>query len=390
MARFLVCTALAASLISAPATVYAQSAEQFRADAQSIDRLISENYAYLDRFADGQVPTSERLRAEAEAVRDNATLLRYAERRLASLTDHHAITGSSFSDSYALVPSYSDLWIERVGETYLVTSVRENSPAAQAGITIGDAIVQIDSKPVAQAVTDYWSDMGLDQPVDGHGYAARVLAAGRRDRPRVLTVQNGRDAPRILTLPNLYAARRLERGPVSVERNEDGLTIRINDSLGDEATIAAFDAAMQQARSGETITLDLQDTPSGGNTVIARAIMGWFVSEPRDYQIHRLISEERRTSIPRQWKEQVLPRQGRFHSGPVRVQVGRWTGSMGEGLAVGLHALGAEVNGCPMAGLLGAIYDYRLEHSGLTIKLPAERLLSTTYVPREDFNCRVS
>ena len=390
MARFLVCTALAASLISTPAAVLAQSADPFREDALSIDQIISDNYAYLDRFADGQIPTSETLKAEAQAVRDSASLSRYAERRLASLTDHHAITGSSFSDSYALIPSYSDLWIERVGDKYLVTAVREDSPADQSGIGVGDAILQIDSQPVAQAVSNFWSDMGLEMPVDGHGYAARVLAAGRRDRPRVISVQSGGDAPRSLTLPNLYAVNHPERGPVSVERDEDGLNIRINDSLGDEATIAAFDEAMQQARTGETIILDLQDTPSGGNTVIARAIMGWFVSEPRDYQIHRLISEERKTSIPRQWKEQVLPREGRFHSGPVRVQVGRWTGSMGEGLAVGLHALGAEVNGCPMAGLLGAIYDYRLEHSGLVIKLPAERLMTTTYVPRENFNCGVS
>lgn len=52
-----------------------------------------------------------------------------------------------------------------------------------------------------------------------------------------------------------------------------------------------------------------------------------------------------------------------------------------------MQALGATVNGCPMAGLLGAIYDYRLEHSGLVIKLPTERLSSVSGVPREAFRC---
>lgn len=390
MHRFLVCTSLAASLLWVPAAAFAQSPEEFRDDAQSIDRLINENYAYLERFEDGKVPESERLKSEAEAVQDSRSLLRYAERRLASLADHHAITGSSFSDSYALVPSYSDLWIERVGETYRVTAVREGSPAQDGSIRIGDTLLQIDGQPVQQAVSKFWDDLGLAVPADGHGYAARVLAAGRRDRARALTVQTGNSAPRNLTLPSLYALSRPERGPLSVERNEDGLIIRINDSLGEQTTIAAFDEAMQQAREGETIILDLRDTPSGGNTVIARAIMGWLVTEPRPYQIHRLMSEERTTSIPRQWVEQVLPREGRYHSGPLQVKVGRWTGSMGEGLAIGLHSIGAEVNGCPMAGLLGAIYDYRLEYSGLVIKLPAEKLMSTTYVPREHFNCGVS
>ncbi|WP_297800602.1 PDZ domain-containing protein [uncultured Brevundimonas sp.] len=387
MARFLVCTAFAASLVFIPAAVLAQSVEQFRDDALSIDRLIDENYAYLDRFTGGKAPSSERLSSEAARVTDGGTLLRYAERRLASLADHHAITGSSFSNSWALVPSYSDLWIEHDGERFVVTAVRDDSPASQAGIKVGDAVLEIGGRSTTLAVQDFWNDLGMDIPPDGLGFAARVLAAGRRDSARTLTLTSGHDNPRTVTLASLYAENRPARDALSVSRGADGLTIRINDSLGDQATIAAFDAAMAQADQGETVILDLRDTPSGGNTVIARALMGWFVTEARPYQMHRNVAEERRTSIPRQWIEQVLPREGKHHDGPVKVLVGRWTGSMGEGLAVGFDALGAQVRGCPMAGLLGAIYDYRLEHSGLVIKLPAERLSSVSGTPREHFTC---
>ena len=74
-----------------------------------------------------------------------------------------------------------------------------------------------------------------------------------------------------------------------------------------------------------------------------------------------LPAEERETGVPRQWIEQVLPRPGKRHPGPVTVRVGRWTGSMGEGLAIGLHAVvGAEVIGTPMAKLLGALGEVRL------------------------------
>jgi carboxyl-terminal processing protease len=61
---------------------------------------------------------------------------------------------------------------------------------------------------------------------------------------------------------------------------------------------------------------------------------------------------------------------------------------MGEGLAVGLDALGADVVGDPMAGLLGAIYDHRLENSGMVIKLPTERLYAVDGTPREAFRPR--
>ena len=56
-----------------------------------------------------------------------------------------------------------------------------------------------------------------------------------------------------------------------------------------------------------------------------------------------------------------------------------------EGLAVGMDALGARVEGDRMAGLLGAVYDLRLEHSGLVIKLPVERLYAVDGTPREAF-----
>ncbi len=89
-----------------------------------------------------------------------------------------------------------------------------------------------------------------------------------------------------------------------------GIRVRFNDSLGSDATIAAFDAAMASAVAGERTIIDLRDTPSGGNTVVARAILGWFVDAPMPYQIHNLPREMRQTGIARQWIEEVLPRGG--------------------------------------------------------------------------------
>jgi Peptidase family S41 len=240
--------------------------------------------------------------------------------------------------------------------------------------------------PTSEAVEALWRRIGLDAGGDRAGHGARLLAAGRRDRMRDLTIRSADGRERRLSLPTLYAAGTGDQPPVSASREEAGLVIRFNDSLGDRATVAAFDAAMAGARPGEAVILDLTDTASGGNTRVARAVMGWFVDEARPYQIHSLPAEERETGIARQWVEQVLPRAGKRHRGPVTVRVGRWTGSMGEGLAIGMDALGARVEGGPMAGLLGAIEDHRLTHSGLVIKLPVERLYAVDGTPREQFS----
>lgn len=373
-----------------PALAHAQQtsssgqAERHAEDAHAILRIIADNYAYLDRFEGETVPTNALLQAEADAVSDDRSLLRYAERALLALADHHATTGSAFADSWALVPSFADLWIvERDGQ-YLVDAVREGSPAANAGIEEGAELLAIDEEPVREAVTSFWRDLGFqERNSEARAFAARVLAAGRRDRMRTLFFRTA-SGVRTLTLPNLYQQDRQDRPPITVTDTGTCLTIRFNNSLGDEATITAFDTAMEAAADGQRICLDLTDTPSGGNTVIARAVMGWFATEALPYQVHRLPSEERRTGIARQWVEQVLPRLGKHHSGPVSVRAGRWTGSMGEGLAIGLRGLGATLTGGEMAGLRGAIYDFTLPNSGLVIKLPAERLYTTEGTPRED------
>ena len=375
---------LLAALLPLAGAAHAQTSaltpEAYRDDARSIEGLINSRYAYLDRFPGGVMPMSDTLRSEAEAVHDSGSLLAYAEHALTALADHHAITGSSFRDSRALTPSYADLWVEPEGEVWRITAVREGSPAEAAGVRSGQTLDAVDDSPTTEAVRLFWTQLGLEPGGERDGYAARVLAAGRRDRPRDLTISGQR-----LTLPNLYTVSTGDRPPVTVTEAGDRLTIRFNDSLGNNETVAAFDAAMARARRGQTVVLDLTDTASGGNTVVARGVMGWFVSEARAYQIHNLPAEERETGVPRQWVEQVLPRPGKRFEGPVVVGVGRWTGSMGEGLAVGMDALGARVDGDRMAGLLGAIYDLRLEHSGLVIKIPVERLYAVDGTPREAF-----
>lgn len=376
---------LAVGLLAGRAAFAIEPAD-YRSDAVSLERLIQDIYAYPERLPGGKYVLTAPLVAEANAVDSKQSLLRFLERALLLLADHHAITGNSFADSWAVVPSFSDLWVDRQGGAYRLT-VRAASPAEAAGIHTGDRLVSVGGVEIDEAVTRFWADLGVTTVSDVQaGFAARVIAAGRRNSTRDLVVAASDGAvPRALTVPNLYSRPRPD-APVTSQRRDGALHIVLHDSLGDSATIAAFDEAMRGARPGERVVIDLRETPSGGNTVVARAMMGWFVDRPRSYQVHRLPREERETGIARQWIEQVLPRgDGKFHRGPVTVLVSRWTGSMGEGLGIGFKALGARVVGTPMAGLLGAIEDYRLERSGLVVKLPTERLSAVDGTPREAF-----
>ena len=376
-----VAAALAGSVLLGAGT--APGPADYLADARSLNAEIAARYAYLDRFPGGALPAGPAIAAEREAVHDADTLLHYAEDRLAGLADHHAMTGRSFRNSWAVVPSYADLWIVNAAGDYRIDAVRAGSPAAAAGIVAGDRLVAVGGVPVAAAVAGFWQPTGRSTAGDADEYAARVLAAGRRDRPRDLTVA-GRAGERRLALPSLYSVS-LEEPPVTAVDAGRRWTIRLGNALGEQGTIAAFDAAMARVPDAAPLTMDLTNTPSGGNTSVARAIMGWFVDRPTGYQVHNLAGEERETGVARQWVEQVLPRPGKRHHGPVTVRVGRWTGSMGEGLAIGMAATGARVCGTAMAGLRGAVYDVTLPRTGLLVKVPAERLSSVVGVPREAY-----
>lgn len=357
------------------------SAADYAADAKALPGLIADNYAYLDDLPGGVVPSSPQLDAERDAVHDADSLLHYAEDMIAALADHHALTGKSFGDDWAIVPSYADIWIVKAGDAYIVDAVKDGSIAAKAGVKAGERLVKVGGQPVGEAVAAFWSRLGLRPVGERAAFAARVLAAGRRDRPRVLTFA-GRGGERTLTLDSLYKAPP-DRPALAVMTARGVTTILFNNSIGDTATIAAFDSAMARVPAQAPVVIDLSDVPSGGNSSIARAVLSWFVTRPMPYQMHQLPSEERETGIKRQWVEYVLPRPGKYHPGPVSVRAGRWTGSMGEGLAVGFLALGKPVCGARMAGLKGGVYDFDLPKTGLRVKFPAERIYTVAGAPRE-------
>lgn len=398
MARgaFLVAAALAvarpaAAQIVPPdtrATSQTSVAETYRQDAQTFVEWINLHYAYLDRLPGKKFTLTPLLSAEAAQVRDRPSLVRFMERALLTLADNHAITRTSLPDSWAVIPSYSDLWIERKQGRYIITAVRDNSPAAAQSIKPGTELVTVANVPTAEAVKQFWADLGINMIDDVQaGYAARTLAAGKRRQPRQLTVKQGAQ-PTPVTLASLYSNEPRYDQRLTVTQQGGRTLIRFNDSLGEQDTIAAFDAAMAAIPRTAPVTLDFTNTPGGGNSSVARGIMGWFVRKPSPYQIHDSPREFRYTGIDRRWTEYVMPRAGKLHTGPVEVKVGRWTGSMGEGLGIGFNALGAKVKGDPMAGLIGAVDDFELPHSKIGFKLPTERLFAVDGTPRENFRPR--
>ena len=357
-------------------------------DAYALLELIETRYAYADRHKFGIPPVRAELEARIPSLSTRQDLVAFSQLAFHSLYDHHSITGSGLSDAYGLVPSFTDLWVERTDNGYEVMDVRQGSPALKVGLRPGCLITTIEGQPIDMAINHFIGANPVEVNAERRAYAARVLTAGRRDRVRRLGVScDGLNW--VLELPNLYQARlRRDRGLVSLNLREfDNKTIavvRFNDSLGLPQTINAFDEAIASADPFDAMVIDLRDTASGGNTLVARGILSRFVTERTVYQRHILPADERDFGVARSWLEEVSPR-GEHISVPVAVVSGRWTASMGEGLTVAFDAIGVETFGTDMAGLLGGITDHRLPETDILVKLTTERLEHVDGTPREDF-----
>jgi C-terminal processing protease CtpA/Prc len=384
------CIALALQPAQAQPSSTAFIGPQQRAeDFAAMCRFVEREYAYLDARATDWPRVCERDAPLAARADTRSAFIAVLERSLGELYDHHAHLGTANDDSPRLVPTGSLLRAQWRGGRARVIDVRPGSSAEAAGVKAGDEIVAINGTATAHAIAAQAPRHLRRDDAQAQAWALHVALAGARDRRVALTLRDARGTVRELSLD---APRLDEQRPPLAVRIAGGVAhLRIHNALGDDALIAAFDTAIAALRRTQAVVLDLRDTPSGGNSTVARAVMGHFVERAMPYQRHDAVGEQRSTGVRRVWTECVAPRAphgiaGKHHAGGLVVLVGGWTGSMGEGIAIGLHAAArAEVVGRPMAGLLGALGSLQLVHSGITVRIPTERLHHVDGTPREAF-----
>jgi len=377
-------TMLVAGIVCA-SSLAAQTANEFQQDFGVAVERIGTLYAYFDAKATRWDDVASLYAADTRAVTSRDEFIPLLERVLDELYDPHTQLTVNLESSPRLVPSGTDLWAEWREGRAVITQVRDNSDAKRAGLRPGAVVIAINGTPIDAAVE---ARLGRSYPhtvAPARDWGLRAVLAGRHNSRRLLEVLE-ETVPRTV---ELAAGGQGRGGSELLETSEirpDIGYVRFNDSLGDSAAVAAFDHALGRLRQTRGLIIDLRDTPSGGNSSVARGILGRFVEREMPYQKHVLVVEERATGVRRSWFELVSPRGDFVYTRPVVVLVNRWTGSMGEGLAIGFDATGvATVVGTPMAGLLGATTQIVLPGTGIRINVPFERLYHVNGTPRENF-----
>lgn len=344
-------------------------------------------YAYLERREFDVDEHLARTRAAALQTTSPAEFRRVLHRSTLAFTDPHLLVVPLTDADPNVWPTSSDLAVALHGDRYLVADVRADSAADAAGVRPGWTVLAVDGAPIERRIAELHAGL-LPSPTERQrAYAATLAVNGARTGARTLELVTDGGERRTLELPNPgELARRVSAlPPLTLELRDRLGIVRFHNSLGRPETIAAFDDAIRRCAELDAVVLDIRNTPSGGNTDVARAIIGHFVGEARPYQVHEIPEVERRTTVPRRFVEHVLPRAPRF-GGRVAVLGGRWTGSMGEGLVIGMHAAaGARTFVSDLGDLLGALHTMELPASGATLELGAEALFHVDGTPRAAF-----
>lgn len=350
----------------------------FVEDFDELWRTMGERYCYFQEKATDWNAVRALYRPLAQAAPTTDAFAEIVIRTVNELYDAHTHLNDAPENSVRL--PYLDLWIDPDrGGRARITSVREGSAAAGAGIVAGDIILRVDGTAVAEAANAVAPRCLARPDPAAVAYAFNLAVAGRRGQPRRFAVRSAGGRERELLVPLETAAQLPDVDSRLLPGGYGLIAIR---SFAGDAVLAAFDAALLRLRDTPGIIVDLRRN-GGGDTAIARPMMGRFVAEARPYAYMR---RREGASLSDRWVETVEPRGPFTYRGPVVVLTSRWSASMAEGFPMGMKDIGrATIVGTPMMGLGAGVFPLRLDRTGLQLQYSAEPVYDTNDRPRSFF-----
>ena len=365
---------------------YSYGQTRYQKDFEYYWNTINNNFSYFDSQKTNWKKVKDIYQPIADTISSSSSFLRFLETVNHEFYNGHISLNANLSSSSKLIPTGSDLWVIFKDKHFIISATRKGFNAELSGLKKGMIITQYNGIPIYDAVQHVLPKSVLNYDNRMFEYAANLVLAGTHDNKRKITVLTNDGEKTYFPDSNIN---RLEFDKQSIIEHKiisPGIGyIKVNNSLGNMELIKAFDSTLNLVWNTRGLILDLRETPSGGNTTVARAIMSRFIDKDMPYQKHSLPGEERQFGVKRSWVEWVSPRQ-RIYKKKLVVLVNRWTGSMGEGLAIGFDGMKrAQIVGDKMAGLLGAIYSFNLPETKIGFSIPVEKLFHVNGLPREQF-----
>jgi carboxyl-terminal processing protease len=354
---------------------------KIKEDLEEILTDLSRNYVYLQQKKVDLDCIRTYYGNQIQNIKTEEETVLFFEYLLDEFYDSHLILNTNRKSSYRL---FSPIYTTFQNGKAFITNSWQIQAENFGGNLIGAEIIKINGIDFKDAIAEFPTHCNDKTLPKVREWIANKLLAGRYNQPRMLTLRL--NDQRLIEFDFDKIRYKNDSGLLSSKRKDNIGIICINNSLGNNDLIEAFDKVLDSLADTKALIIDLRNTVDGGNSYVARGIMSRFITEPRPYQKHKTTEKYgNHPAVERTWVEYVSPR-ARQYNKPVFILVGRWTGSMGEGLAIGFEGMGrAEIVGTEMERLAGEMSGFSLKHQNFGYRLSTASLFHINGIPREEY-----
>ena len=350
-------------------------------DLDEILNNIAQNYTYLSEKNVDLNCLKEHYTNDIENIKTKEETILFFEYLLDEFYDNHLTLRTNTNSSFRL---FAPIYVQFIDGKFVISNIWQTQIENLSRNIIGAEILEFNGIAFTQKIQDFPTHCHDKDSSEVKEWIANKIIAGRYSEPRILTLKLSNNREVRFDIDEIKIKE--ENSLLSSKITDNIGLIRINNSLGNDDLVSKFDETLDELSDTKGLILDLRNTLFGGDSYEARGIMSRFIEESRPYQKHSYIAKSQNNpDVERSWIEYVCPRLEAYQK-PVIVLVGRWTGSMGEGLAIGFEGMErAEVVGTEMRRLAGEVYDFGFTHQWYGYKLSTAKLFHVNGTPREKY-----
>ena len=357
---------------------------------QEFEHVFNQDYAYRDTAGVEVDTLIAQYKNKALLTATESDFISVVQVFMRYFRDPHLSIYPSSKKGYSVTPTGADIWVEAKAGNYFIVDIKTASAANKVGMQVNSEIISVDGLTTEAAISKVFGGINASLSTKQKVWGLNIALGGIKNQPRVITVKlNNKEHTYQLAATYDEVIRSYSDATLSFKKINNLGYIRFNNSLGNSDTVNAFKNAIEQLLDTDGLILDLRNIPSGGNTGVAEPILGHFVEQDTIYQLYQ--RQQNGINFHQAKMESATAKPSSpYYSKPFVVLVGRWTGSIGEGMMIGLDALGAKaIIGAPVADLLGGIKNVTLEHSNAVVDLAFERMFHVNGTYREDFEATI-
>jgi len=348
-----------------------QNISEFKAFVKDFEK----NYIYLTDKQELWDCVKQEYSKSVEQISSVGEHIKFHETLFNEFYDSHIHLNTNTSESYRLkAPIYvvnknGRTFIKNVWQTQISDTLKTNIIRAE--------ILSFNNQNFQEKIKNFPTKCQNKNDKKIREWIANKIIAGKRNESRILQLKLQNGDLFTLDIDSLKLREEKYALSPSIISSQNIGVIRVNNTLGNKILVKEFKRVLPQMDSTKAIIIDLRNTISGGDTPVAEPIMGMFINKKLPYQLYE--------NDKKKYFGHITPKKP-YCNKPLYVLVNRWTGSMGEGIAIGLNSTKtATIVGTEMARLAGGMKTINFKNHDYGFQVSFEKIFDINGNPREEF-----